>query len=226
MNLSWKEQIKVLREKNENLYDRISDTKPTAEMAIYCINAMINAALKFPLQVAAVPGTVLKEWDSKNRGIVKRAAYLQRSTCPELMHLPKREAGRGLPSLEHETDTLRIQTQMRLLNTESKAGAVVRAAKLRYDRGNERKTIQFHTAAALGRWDMHIKCAGLPSGGEITKADEQRKKDVVAANKHLQRGGTIYAFGDGTTWDKEGGFKARSPPKVDRICEPRDETWL
>ena len=61
----------MLRGKFEDLYDRISHTKPTTEMAIYCINAVINAAMKFPLQVAAVPVTVLREWDSRNRGVVK-----------------------------------------------------------------------------------------------------------------------------------------------------------
>ena len=48
------------------MYDRIDRTRPTAEMAIYCLNAVVNAALKFPLQVAAIPDhdAVLREWDS------------------------------------------------------------------------------------------------------------------------------------------------------------------
>jgi hypothetical protein len=66
---------------------------------------------------------------------------LPRTTCPELIHLPKREGGRGLQSLEHEIDILRIQTQMRLLNAHGNAGAVVRAAKLRHDRETETGTI-------------------------------------------------------------------------------------
>ena len=48
------------------MYDRISRTRPTAEMAICCLNTTVNATLKFPLQVAAIPVTVLREWDSKN----------------------------------------------------------------------------------------------------------------------------------------------------------------
>jgi hypothetical protein len=138
MNLSWREQTKVTRAKFADMHERISRTKPTAEMAIYCTNAVINAALKSPLQVAAIPVTVLREWDSKNRNVIKKAAFLPRNTCPELMHLPKREGGRGLQSLEHEIDVLRIQTQMRMLNEQSKVGAVVRAAKDRHDKGEER----------------------------------------------------------------------------------------
>ena len=33
-----------------DLHERISRTKPTAEMAIYCTNAMLNAALRSPLE--------------------------------------------------------------------------------------------------------------------------------------------------------------------------------
>ena len=143
MDLSWREQIQVIRGKFHNIYDRINRTRPTAEMATYCLNAVVNAALKFPLQVAAIPVTMLREWDSKNRGIVKKAAFLPRNTCPELIHLPKREGGRGLQSLEHEISILRIQTQMRLLNAHSNVGAVVRAAKPRHDRETKRDTIQY-----------------------------------------------------------------------------------
>ena len=81
------------------MYDRINRTRPTAEMAIYYLNAVVNAALKFPLQVAAISVTVLREWNSKNRGIVKKAAFLPRNTCPELLHLPKEEGDKGITIL-------------------------------------------------------------------------------------------------------------------------------
>ena len=157
-----------------------------------------------PLQVAAVPVIVLRGWDSKNWGIVKKPAFLPRNTCPELLHLPKREGGRGLQSLEHETGILRIQIQMRLLNAHSNTGAVVRAAKLRHDRETERDTIRYHTDVALKRWDMHIKCAGLQSSKSITEIDEQIEEDTSTAIACTKLGVTIHAFGDGATWDKEG----------------------
>ena len=49
MGLSWKTQIEVLQAKFEGMYDRISHSKPSADMAVYCINAVINAALKWQL---------------------------------------------------------------------------------------------------------------------------------------------------------------------------------
>ena len=61
MNLSWREQIQVIRSMFHDMYDRINRTRLTAEMAIYCLNAVVNAALRFPLQVAAIPVTVLRE---------------------------------------------------------------------------------------------------------------------------------------------------------------------
>ena len=96
MDLSWREQIQVIRSKFQDMYARINRTRPTAEIAIYCLNAIVNAALRFHLQVAAIPVIVLREWDSKNVGIDKKAAFLPRNTCPELLHLPKREGGKGL----------------------------------------------------------------------------------------------------------------------------------
>ena len=137
---------------------------------------------------------------------MKKAACLPKCTSPELIHLPKKEGGEELHSLEHEIDILRIQTQMRLLNAQgqSSAGSVVRAAKLRHDRGSERKTIQFHTAAALRRCGMHIKCSGLPSGGCVTEGDVQIDEDMSTAYACARLRETVHAFGDGATWPKEG----------------------
>ena len=41
MNLSWREQVQVIRGKFRDMYDRISRIRPTAEMAIYCLNAVV-----------------------------------------------------------------------------------------------------------------------------------------------------------------------------------------
>ena len=137
MDKSWRAQQKVLTETFEGLYERISQTKPTTEMAVYCINAVINAALKFPLQVAKMPAALLREWDRKQLSIVKAAGKLPRNTSPELIQLPKDRGGKGLQSIEKEVDTMRIQSQMRLLNSDSKPGAVVRAAEKRRRKGKE-----------------------------------------------------------------------------------------
>ena len=130
----------MTRAKFADMHERISRTNPTAE------DAMVNATLRFPLQVAAIPAAVLREWDSKNKSVIKKAAFLPRNACPELLHLPKKEGGTGLQSMEHE-----IQTQMRMLDEQSKVGAVARAAKGRHDKRGERSTIQYHTATTLRR---------------------------------------------------------------------------
>ena len=93
---------------------------------------------------------------------------------------------------------------MRLINTDSKAGAVVRAAKRRADRTPEKKTIQYHTQEALKRWDMSI--TGLEEFDCIQEAGivSQRKIDLCTANNCTKTTGTAHAFGDGATWQKEG----------------------
>ena len=74
----WGIQRGILARKFATLVDKITRSSPTREQAIYCINATINTALKFPLQVAQVPATTLKAWDRTNRTVVKR-----RATCQE-----------------------------------------------------------------------------------------------------------------------------------------------
>ena len=48
IDLSWREQIQVIRSKFQDMYNRINRTRPTAEMAIYCLNAAVNTVLRFP----------------------------------------------------------------------------------------------------------------------------------------------------------------------------------
>ena len=93
---------------------------------------------------------------------------------------------------------------MRIPNEQSKVGLVARAAEDRHDKRKERSTIQYHKAAALKRWDMHIKYEGLPSGGEIAGAAEQATTDILQANTSPLREETAHAFGDGATWLKQG----------------------
>ena len=197
MDKSWRAQQKVLTEKFEGLYERISQTKPTTEMAVYCINAVINAALKFPLQVAKMPVALLREWDRKHLSIVKEAGKLPRNTSPELIQLPKDRGGKGLQSIEKEVDTMRIQSQMRLLNSDSKAGAVVRAAEKRRRKGKESKTIQAYTRQAADRWGLRI--ATIESVGGTTVA-EQAIIDIDRTTTAKRVGNTVHCFGDGATW--------------------------
>ena len=115
--------------------------------------------------------------------------------------MPKKLGGKGLQSLEHEVDIVRVQTRMRLINTDSKTGAVVRAAKRRADRMPEKKTIQHHTQEALKRWDVSITgleefdCIREPEAGIVN----QRKIDLCTANKCTKTTGITHAFGDGAT---------------------------
>ena len=116
---------------------------------------------------------------------------------------------------------------MRLLDAHSDAGTIVRAAKLRHDTGIERGTIQGHTTAALRRLYMHIKCARLPNGGEITEVDEHIEEDIRTVDAYTELGVTVHAFGDGSTWDREGisGWGLRLQRWGEVIIEDHGRTW-
>jgi ribonuclease HI len=208
-NMSWRAQQAVLEQKFETLHTRISATSPTIEMAIYIINAVIISALKFPLQVAYIPKTTLRRWDSRLRAVVKRAGYLPTNTAPELLHLPKKLGGKGLLSLETEAKVARVVTQMRYLTTDTKAGQVVQAAYRRASRSRESHTIQAHTAAALTDLQAVIQGHSKPEVENLEEqlymtADQATQEDILNACAADRRHNTIHAFGDGATWDTEG----------------------
>ncbi len=58
-NAGWMAQLRVLNAKCADSNKRISRSCPTRHQKVYCINAVINAQLKFPLQVANIPDLVL-----------------------------------------------------------------------------------------------------------------------------------------------------------------------
>ena len=74
-----------------------------------------------------------------------------KNTCQEMLFLPMDMEGKGLQSLQLETDTMRVQSKMKLLNSGGGAGGVVRAVKDRFETRSEKGTIQYHTAEAMKR---------------------------------------------------------------------------
>ncbi len=49
LDLKWAKQRQKLANKFKGLHDRITSTKSTQEQAVYCANAVINAAMRYPL---------------------------------------------------------------------------------------------------------------------------------------------------------------------------------
>ena len=98
LNTKWRDQCRILEEKFRSDIERISSSKPTREQAIYCVNAVINATLKFPLQVAGIPMSTLERWDTANRAIIRKAGKLPKLP-PWMFHAPKDQGGLGLESL-------------------------------------------------------------------------------------------------------------------------------
>jgi len=156
-NTGWKAQRKVLQNKFVDLNSRINRSNPTRHQTIYCINAVINAALKFPMQVANVPESTLNRWDTANRKLVCKAGKLP-PMSPEMIHLPKEQGGLGLQNLSEATKVKIISDQMRYLNqSHTIAGRVVRAAHKRHNtKGDRMNTLQKRISEATQQLALKI----------------------------------------------------------------------
>ena len=86
---------------------------------------------------------------------------------------------------------------MRLLNSDSKAGAVVRAAGERRRKGKESKTIQAYTQQAADRWGLRIATIESVGGAMV---GEQAIVDIDKTTTTKRVGNTVHCFGDGATW--------------------------
>jgi hypothetical protein len=213
MDHRWRVQRKILQAKFKDLNERISKSKPNREQAVYCVNAVINAAMKFPLQVAHIPKSVLNQWDTKNREVVRKAGYIPR-LASGLAHIKKEHGGMGLQSLAQEMTKGRIVDQIQWLNSESTTGQIVRAARRRWEKNKakEKHTIQAHTMREMeemgiaiieeeevtqdiwGRVDKRVNYLGI---------EKQAKEDITKAESNQKRGSRVHSFGDGATWRAE-----------------------
>ena len=167
----------------------MSRSSPNREQAIYCINAVIVAALKYPMQVAKVPMTQRKQWDAKHRERVRAAGKLPRM-APWFFHSKKKEGGLGLMSLADEIGKIQAGAQIDLLNQQTKAGRVVRAAWSRNARAPDPHwTVQATVTAWATQQGMRItrqrkKDWFNQEQIEFVGIDEQHAEDVAAAHRN------------------------------------------
>ena len=204
----WRKQRQLLEAKFKDLNDRISRSSPTREQAIYCINATINTALKFPLQIAHVPKAVLEEWDRRNRQTVRKAGYLPVATPVDLIHLPKKEGGLGLERLATAVGRTHIATYVTLLNTESLAADMTRAGRKRaLLRGGSKESLHKRIEDELEKRGMCI--TESREQGETAKevneyfkcSGEQAHIDIAEAYGVQRTGKPWSAYGDGSTYE-------------------------
>ena len=212
MNTKWKVQREVLKKKFKDLNERINTSKPNREQATYCVNAVINAAMRFPLQVAHMPGSVLRAWDAANRKTIRNAGKLP-TRMGELLHEPKAMGGIGLISIEEAVMKARAEDQIKWLNSESVTGQIVRAAYKRWlKKGNENGTIQQHTMQAIDKIGIKIieetEVIKDPWQRRIVTRnfkgiEAQTEQDIYEAGNIPRTRVETHAFGDGATWESE-----------------------
>ena len=231
VEMGWKKQREILQAKFKGEQKRIGSSKPTKDQAIYCVNAVINAAMKYPLQVAHIPTSILRQWDSANRTVIRRAGALPKS-IGDLLHEPKEKGGAGLQSLEMEVTRMRVADQIEWLNTDSITGQIVRAAHKRWRKARgETGTLQQHSMETVANLGAEI----VPDAEQVERLGgntavihhypeikSQRREDLGEAERITQRHTVVHAFGDGATWtqlDKAGWGIALYEEGAERIEE-------
>ncbi len=211
----WKTQRKILRDKFKLLNDNISHSAPTREEAVYCINATMNAAMKYPLRVASMDATSLKAWDTANRKTTAKAGGLP-SMSPLAFHLPKELGGMGLESLELAVDRNQIEAYVEAINGGGLTGEIMRAGRRRYQQSvdssrPEQGTTHAVIEATLEKHGWEIidsETTKIRLMQHITKIKYpeialQMKTDRSRANRNENRGRTWEAYGDGATYESE-----------------------
>jgi len=203
----WLRQRQILEEKFRDQTDRISRSRPSREQAIYCINATINAALKFPLQIAWIPVSVLEAWDTKHRKIVRDMGYLPKATPIELIHMPKNEGGLGLESLRLAVGRIQIARYVTLLNTHngSLAANMTRAGRARVmANGGKATSLHIRMLEELNARGMSVTEAQGDGERRFVWHVEQQEVDVSRAEGNPKTGEKWKVYGDGATYEREG----------------------
>jgi hypothetical protein len=209
-NAGWMTQRKILTAKFEDSNRRISRSCPTRHQTVYCINAVINAQLKYPLQVANVPDSVLDKWDAAHCRLVCKAGKLP-PMSPELMYRPKDKGGLGLSSLKTLTKTKLAADQMMYLNQENTiVGRVTRAAYKRHKlRPDTKVTLQHRIEHIVTAMTLKItECTTTTNYvvmQRVTKhynsSHQQADIDIRHASAAARNPSGWRAYGDGATWE-------------------------
>ena len=204
----WGVQRRVIESKFRKLNDDISRSAPTRAQAIYCINAVIAATLKYPLQVAGIPKTTLERWDRRHRACVRKAGKLPKMPV-WAFHEETEKGGLGLQSMVQAVDRTLITNQAVMLNKNTVVGAMTRAGNKRREEGIEPDwTVQARTREAIIRHGMKIEKEEDTDffGRETIRykgTAKQGKIDQERAEANARTSETWEAYGDGATWKED-----------------------
>ena len=209
----WKEQRRLLAKKFSDLNESISMSTPTREEAVYCINATINAALKYPLRVANISNTALREWDTANRKVASRAGALP-ALAPMVYHLPKDMGGMGLESLEQAVEKGQLEAYIEALNSVGLNGEITRAGRRRYQSTSttpnpERKSIHAINESVLLKhgWcimeseEKKVRIMQETLKRNYMDMEAQGRVDSRRAQNNKNIGREWEAYGDGATYE-------------------------
>ena len=112
-NPRWTVQQQVLLDTWTALLKPLKAARISLKEAIYSINTLVIPKLKYTLQVASIPKTLLRRIDSSLRSVVRRAGNLPVWMPRHAYYLSQKDLGLGLLSLEDAArlDAIKIDYQ-------------------------------------------------------------------------------------------------------------------
>ena len=72
----WGKQQQALKEKHSKLMAELRHAAINEWEAVYLINAKIIPTIRYPLQVAVMPISVLEAWDDKHVALIRRKGII------------------------------------------------------------------------------------------------------------------------------------------------------
>ena len=170
--------------------------------AVYLINVKIIPTIKYPLQVAVVPRSVLKAWDDTHVALIRRKGVIDMDMPKDIMFMPEEKGGYGLTSMVDLVDRMRVEMYMQALNdyTIREDGDEILSTQAHITRLTEghrerRGTLGYSTSSSEERLGVSVRC-------NPTSIKTAAQRDLAAALKRPRlRGGhgTLNIYTDGGT---------------------------
>jgi hypothetical protein len=109
----WGKQQQVLKEKHSKLMADLKHAAINEWEAVYLINAKIIPTIRYPLQVAVMPRSVLKAWDDKHIALIRQKGVIAKDMPKDNMFMPEEKGGYGLTSMVDLVDRMRVESYWR-----------------------------------------------------------------------------------------------------------------
>ena len=204
----WSRQRSKMEALHNEMMRQMHRTRATTDMTRYAINCKVIPTMLYALQVAAMPEALIRQWDSRHRRVLAKAAKLPSSLPTTVYHLPTEDYGLGLDRLADRMAIQHVKMDMEALNDEhlgkgeaSTQAKVIRASWRHHGMINKNHASSLCSTVEAARKRLGVVVVETPV--------EMRLENVARADEYSARAAeclqqaTVYT--DGSTL---GGGKA------------------